>query len=227
MRRRNPDYRARLVLRAETAAVHPLENALFQIVHKNAPFDEMVSWAYDIYTEQHEREIMQAFLLAEATDADIYQRLRIPPPVTQAYRYLFFDLTLFRDELHILTWVKSYEDGKQGTAYGAQLLRDAMTYGVKRLHWLFGRGEVEVEAEVVQRRVMADTFFRGQAQRMYKIDSEEAKAAHALSKTALGAAVALNNKVDNSGVNALAIRLLHREMTTPVEEERPEDVPLH
>ena len=227
MKRRNPDYTSRAVLHAPNPPEHILEAALWNIAHNVQPFDPHVLWAYEIHAEVAEREVLQAFLITRASDVEINAVLRVPVLVLQAYRHLFFNLDAFRDELHILSWIRAYEEGRRGTEHGAQLLRHARMMGFKGLQWIYNHTEVVVEPGDVQRQVMTDAFFRGQSHRMYAINSDEAKAALALSKTALTVANTLSKKPDTQGVNALAIKLRHREMTTPVEEVRPDDVPLH
>lgn len=227
MRRRNPDYRARAVLRAPEPPEHALEAAFWRVAHKLQDLDAHVQWAWEIYEEVHEREVMQAFLLSGATDADVQQVLRVPANVTQAYRHLFFDVGAFRDELHLLSWVRKYEEDKRGTQQGALLLKKAMMEGVNGLKWIYARSSVTIDAADIQRQVMTDAYFRGQAHRMYAVGTDEAKAAKGFMDMALKVANTLTKKPDVTGINALLIRLRHREMTTPIEEVRPDDAPLH
>jgi hypothetical protein len=204
-----------------------IEAAFWRLTRGKPADDSHVEWAYDIYREVTEREILQAFILAKATDAEVYETLRVPVPVTQVYRHLFFDADAFRDELQILSWIRLYEENNEGTAHGTQLLKMALMLGVKGLRWLYGRDSSYAEPAEIQRQVMTDAYFRGQAHRMYAINSPEAKAAMNMLNTALKVASQLSKKTDNTGIKALAIRLRHREMTTSIEEVRPDDAPLH
>lgn len=227
MKRHNPDHRAKEIKRAPSPPQSSIEAAFWRMTRKQAADDPHVEWAYDIYREIGEREVLQAFLLAKATDAEIHEILRVPVPVSQVYRHLFFDVDAFRDELHILSWIRLYEEEHDGTAHGTQLLKTALMLGVKGLRWLYSRDSAYAEPAEIQRQVMTDAYFRGQAHRMYAINSAEAKAAMNMLNTALKVATQLSKKTDNTGIKALAIRLRHREMTASIEEVRPEDAPLH
>lgn len=227
MRKRSPDHRARAVLRAAQTPEHALEAAFWRIAHKLDDRDEHVEWAWDIFQETTEREVMQAFVLAGATDADVQEVLRIPPQVTQAYRHLFFDVRAFRDELHLMSWVRNYATERHGTENGQELLQKALMEGVNGVRWWFGRAPVHVDPTDIQRQVMTDAYFRGKSHRLYGVKTAEAKAAKGFMDMALKQANALTKKPDTSGIGALLIRLRHREMTTPIEEVRPDDAPLH
>lgn len=226
LRKRRPDARYRAIKEAPVAPDHPVERALWQLLKANGE-DQVVAYALEIYVEQYEREVMQAWLLSQATDEQIEHFLRVPQIVTAVYRHLFFDVTLFRDELTIHRWVLECE-GRHGTSDdGAQLLRVAMTGGVDALAWLFGRGAHAVEADTVLRQVMTDAYFRGRSHRGFSIGSKEATAAHGFMKTAFTAAQSLSKRGPVDGVNALLIKLRHRDMTTSIDQEAKKEDILH
>jgi hypothetical protein len=227
MRKRRPDHRYRDVSRVKEAPRDPLEAALWRLMCGETTENQTVEWAYDIYKEIREREVLQACLIARATEAEISNLLRVPPEVTRAFRHLFFDIEAFRDELHLLSWIDDYVLGREGTTYGAQLLRTAITAGFDGLRWIFGRGQVLIEPQDVLHRVMTDAYFRGALNRGQSISSDEAKAALTLLKTATGVAISLNKKGSAKGLNDVIFKLMHRDDTTPVTDIGAEDVPLH
>lgn len=225
MRSRNPAHRYTALHAAVHAAVqpdalvpeHPLELALWNLLRQQAATDDAVEYAHEIFTGTTEREIMQAWLLANATDVDIFQWLRVPEAVTRAYRFLFFDCHVFRDELNVLRWVREYETHQNGTPYGAKLLQTALHGGVDQLAWLFGRGTAVVDPNRVVNTVMTDAFFRSRAHRGASIASEEVRAAHGFMNTAFKAATAAGNR-SAPDAGKLLINLRFREMTEPVAE---------
>ena len=231
MRKHSPDFRYREVRAAKEMPEHMLEASLWHIVLGNVDnSDNNTRYAWEIFSEMHEREILNAFLVAGATNDEIYIALRVPLDVIDAYRHLFFDVTAFRDELHLLSWVRNYEENEEGTRHGTQLLKQAFESGVPGLLWLYCRKTAEilnVDAEDVQRRVMIDAFFRGRANRLFPLASDEAKAAKGYMDMAVKVALVLSKKVNTTGLNDLLIKLRHRDMTSSVEDIRPEDAPLH
>lgn len=227
MKRRRPEHRFLAVSRCKQEPAEPLEAALWHLMCGETTTMQSVEWAFDIYKEQREREILQACLVARASEVEISNVLRVPPEVTRAFRHLFFDIEAFRDELHLLTWIDDYAIGREGTAYGAQLLRTAVTAGFDGLRWMFGRGKTTIDAQDVLQRVMTDAYFRGAINNGQGVDSGQAKAAHSLLKTAAGIAANLSRRAPAKGVNDVLFKLLHRDDTTPITDVRPEDQPLH
>lgn len=225
MRRRNPDARGLDAINAPEPPENRFEAALWRLAHREGDPDKIVAWAWEIYSELSEREVLQAFVLARASDEEVFEILKVPPPVTQAYRHLFFDVGMFRDELHLLSWIDHYESGKIGSQKGGALLRKALMGGVPALRWIYGRGDAAPDPMEVQRQVMTDAYYRGQAHRMYDLGSNEMKAAFNLLNTSAKIAATFTKRGDTSGIGALAIKLRHREMTSGVDEA--EDTPLH
>ncbi len=224
MSKRRPDQRYLTIKdKAEVPPEHNLERALWDILHGEGS-DPAVSYALEIYSNECEREVMQAWLLARADNAQIEAGLRIPPEVTDAFRHLFFDVGLFRDELDLLGWVQAYEREQQGSGHGPQLFKMAITGGVDALAWLFSRGDFSIDPDKVTKQVMTDTFFRGQANRGHGLASKEAAAAHAFYQTAFKAAAPLT-KSGAGDKEDLKIKLLHKEMTLPIEDFILKDEP--
>lgn len=225
----SPDQRYRATRLAKTAPKDPTELALWKIFQQK-PSDPNVEWAWSVFEEVYEREVLNAFLLAGATDEQIWTTLRVPNAVVQAYRYLFFDTQAFRDELHILSWIRKYEEGHYGTPQGVQLLKDALMRGVPGLIWNYCRDStLTLDPEHVQRQAMVDAYFLGRTCRVLTPGSTEARAAKSYMDTALQLASTIirQHKKDNTNDAALIIKLMHREMTSSIEDVHPEDVPLH
>lgn len=225
-RKTRPDERYWELRNAAVAPEHPHERAMWELLKADG-VDQIAAYALDIYLDDFEREVFQAWHMARASEEQITQHLRIPPEVTQLYRHVFFDMHLFRDELSVLRWVREYEDTTRGTAYGAELLRVANMGGVDALLWLFGRGEHVVESDKVMQQVMTDAYYRGRANRGHSVGSKEAAAAHGFMKTAFSAAQTLAKKGPIDGVNALLIKLRYRDMTSPVDKEQQKEDILH
>ena len=226
-KRRPPDHRYRAVRGAAAPPEHALEAALWHVLH-GLDADPNVESAWEIFSEEAERETLNAFMMAQATDEDVRIALDIAPAVTQAYRHLFFDYGAFRDRLHVLSFIRKYKEGHYGTPKGAQLLKDAYINGVPHLMWLYAPSYAAgLDPSELQRQVMIDAYFMGRAQRMFAVGSPESKAAKSYMDTALKIAAVLSKRGDTSGAAALLIKLRHRDMTESIENTRPEDMPLH
>jgi hypothetical protein len=225
MRTRNPDARLRAIQAAQQAPTHTLERALWEFLRGEGT-DETVAYAREIYSNTREREVLQAWFIARATNEEITRYLRVPVVVLDAYRHLFFDVTIFRDELDIMSWVREYEENEQGSELGVDLLQMAFKSGVDALAWLYGRGELVLDPMKVQQQIMTDAFMRGRAHSGNSLSSKEVAAAHGLYKTANAIAEKLAKKSTGAGFDDLLIKLRHRDLTAPVE-EIPKDDLLH
>lgn len=195
--------------------------ALFDRITTGRTTNAAVTRAAEIYESAYQRQVMQAWIVARATDAEIEKTLRIPPLVSEVYRHLFFDLAVFRDELELLDWVQSYD----GDMLGRTLLQQAIVSGVPGLQWQFGRaGDLKLDPKAVVNQAMVDAHFRSRAGRLSGVASKEAVAAHGYSKTALMAASTLKENETNL-LQELLIKLQHADRTTPITaEERPDDI---
>lgn len=225
MRQREPAHRYLAVKEATTPPLHLFERALFDAL-AGTSIDSPAVYAYEIYDNVFEREIMQAWVLSGADDALVLHILNIPTEVTQAYRHLFFDVTVFRDRLDILSWVRTYPKTPSATQDGGAILQTAVMRGPKALAWIYGRGEVEVDPVDVMRHAMSDAYFRGLSNRDHRLSSKEAAVTHALMNSAVKIAAALDKKKP-SDANALALKLKYRELTTPVGQAQAAEELLH
>lgn len=222
MRSRNPAHRYLAVKSSSAAPEHPYEQALWAALKSDTSDENPVVRALEIYSGVEERETLQAWILSYATDDVMETYLRVPQGVLAAYRHLFFDATVFRDELDVQRWVREYN----GTEYGASLLRNAVLMGPQYLAWLFGRGVSDIEPDVVKRHIMADAFFRGRSNRAFSLTSQETKAAHAMMNTAFKAAESLGT-TSAPDINQILLKLRYRDMTETVEKVAPTEEILH
>jgi hypothetical protein len=195
---------------------HGFEAALWKI-RRGEVVEGVVAWAHEIWSSLLQREVMQAWLLARGSDEAIHRWLRIPSEVTQAYRYLFFDVDIFRDELDILSWVNEYEQEREGSEHGVQLLQIAVMEGVDKLTFLYGRGEAEMDPDKVQYVAMTEAYHRGRAHRGASVSSKEAQAAHAFMNTAAKIAQGLGKK-GSPDLGGLRLKLKFNDQTEPVAE---------
>jgi hypothetical protein len=220
----DPSHRYRAVKDAAEAPEHPVEGALWNLLHDQAG-DNRVAYALEIYAGDTEHEVLDAWLIANATDAQVKQYLRIPEDVTRAYRHLFFDLAAFRDELDVLRWTREYKPSGSA-AYGEGLLQNAVMFGVDYLVWLFFRGQSSLDPETVNKQIMADAYFRGRMNRFHPLTSREAQLSHTFMATAFKVSQALSAGTPPD-INQLVIKLRYRELTEPIDEVVKHEDVLH
>lgn len=214
VKRKNPDWRYRdLITNKERPANNP-EQGLWDFLHSKTPItDDDLDWAHELHSVTGEKEAMQAWLMAGATNDEIEHWLRIPDTVTAVYRHLFFDINAFRDELAMRTWVKEYEAISKD---GARMLREAIEFGTEKLAWLYGRGQAVIDPQRAQQQLMTDAYYRGRSHRGMSLTSPGITVAHAFMNTAIRTAQPLGTTEGEGIINKLLIQLRHRDDTVKV-----------
>ena len=210
---REPDQRylnTREAVRNGAPPVDGRERALYHCIRRE-PADATIQYAYDIHRSEYQRELLQAWFVAGATDTDVETLLRVPCAVTEAYRRLFFDMEAFRDHLVLLSWVHDYK----GSAFGRTILQQAVMSGIKGMMWQFSLGDASIDPKVVLGQVMVDSYYRARAGRTAGLSSAESNAAHQHMKTAMTAATTLSKTDTGNALGDLLIKLQHRDLTAP------------
>jgi hypothetical protein len=213
---RRIDERYRVALRATEAPTNPHELALWRLYTTNVG-DDAILRVVDIYEDTFERELLQAWIVAGATDQDLIDRVGIPLDVVAPYRHLCCDPKVFRDKLELLRWVKHYP----GTKEGKLLLERAVHLdGVEAVADLCGLPS-NLDAAHVNEQVMRATYFRGMGTlRGSHISSREAAEAHSLLKSSLtSAAATLRRGAPN--LTQTLLKLKYRELTFSPDEVVP------
>jgi hypothetical protein len=208
MPRRSPDHRAQSVLSSPVCeSTDPRESALFHLV-KTAGDTSLIAHiedAYLIYVSPEYRHIVDALLLGKASNAVLRDALDLPEVVTDVYRHLFFDVSVFRHALDVYAYARSVnctDDQRQyylsATQQGPTFLADKFRVGDRK----------PVDPKEVMRAVLGDLYVRFLDNRGLDIETTKAQAALRLAPELLRAAALVNEKSASHGDNAAhAIKL--------------------
>jgi hypothetical protein len=150
-----------------------------------------VAYAADLYENADHRPVVDAFFLARTAMDEISRVLSIPPAVLEVYRYLFMDMSVFRNKLEVISYARDYE----GSPYGKELVHTAVSVGPTYLRWAYGDGGGELDTRFVIRKTMIDAYFRGLAHKGNALSSNTAKEALKWWSTAIRNAESLE-KID-------------------------------
>jgi hypothetical protein len=198
----------------------PAQQALRDVLLRVPNADAAVGYAYDIFRNPAHRAALDAFVLADATPETVQAVVGVAAEVVKKYAYLFMDLGVFRNRLEMLTWASEYD----GDAYGKELCRAALTIGIDYLLWAFGKGDADLDARMVVRRTMVDSFYRGLAHRGNGLTAGVTKEAYKWWATAVRNAEILEKidpRVSKHAAEELKIALESRDDTL-----KPEDSPV-
>jgi len=131
-------------------------------------------YANDIYHDSYKSEVLEAFFLAGASDIDVETTLRVPAAVSKVYRQLFWDYSVFRDELDIEAYTQTYEE----SAYGKEIKTCAVTLGLEYLQFRFGRGKnSDVSLTSALQSMIETGFMLSKAARINPLDSTASREA--------------------------------------------------
>jgi hypothetical protein len=160
-------------LKAGENPANDLENSLVEILRTGKTSNADVQYAYDIYVDEYKREVLEAFLLASATDKDIFDVIKIPESVSAVYRPIFFDQSVFRDELDRECYAQTYP--KKPSSWGHDLKICALTLGLDYMRYRFSRGPITVDITGALNEMIATASFLSKAGRINPMDSTATK----------------------------------------------------
>lgn len=229
MRTRRPDKRSYTIKQRHSAGLSPeghniVDAAYYEYLRAGHTDNAAVMHACEIAANEYETEILNAFMLAGATNEQLETHFRIPPDVSTAYRHLFFDPSHFRDELDVYSWVREQEQGRLVSPHAVGLLKQALSTGVDGLLWVYSRVKNPVDPTAVIQDVLMHAYMRAKQHRAADIKSTAAKEAHTHMGTAMKAAgmliqhAASATATNGNGVSELLIKLGHRELTTSIDD---------
>lgn len=203
-----------------TAQLDATQQALRAVLLGAPGADAATAYAYDLFRTPSHRAALDAFVLAEATPETVNAVIGVSADVVRRYAHLFMDVSVFRNRLEMLTWASEYD----GDAYGKELCRAALTIGIDYLLWAFGKGDADLDARMVVRRTMVDSFYRGLAHRGNGLTAGVTKEAYKWWATAVRNAEILEKidpRVSKHAAEELKIALEARDDTL-----KPEDAPV-
>ena len=167
-----PNHRA-LCLQKEGEATTDVEKE-YSLFLKKGEGSPDLKYAIDVYEDPYKSEVLEAFFLARTTDREVEQILRVPANVCSYYRYLFFDLNSFKDELDVEAYVQTYEESE----FGKDIKVCAVTLGLDYLKYRFGRGEHSDVSLLTALKNMIETgYVLSKATRLNPLDSDSAREA--------------------------------------------------
>jgi hypothetical protein len=212
MPRRSPDYRAIAVSKAREQPDQAFEKALWRL-RRGMDADDAVIRAVEL-SSSRARDCMHGWLLATSKDDEISRRTRVPIDVIQAYRHLFFDVTVFRDHFDLVDWARGLSEMPDATPESNQYVRWAIMYGIEAVAYMSGL-PVSLDPGMVQSQAMIDGHFKALMGREANLDSGTAREALKHQQMAVTQAAIIAKR--SPGTDSVAIKLKHREMTSSIE----------
>lgn len=212
MPRRNPDHRAIAVIASREQPEHPFERALW-LFRRGQPADESVARAFELSANKT-CDCVRGWLLATSNDEEISRRTRLSFDVIRAFRHLFFDVEVFRDHIDLVEWVRETSEAPDADPGSTQYVRWAVMYGVEAVAYLSGL-PVAIDPGVVQTQAMIDGHFKALMGREAGLDSSVAREALKHQQMAVAQAAVLAKRAPMT--ESVALKIKHREMTSPIE----------
>lgn len=212
MPRRSPDHRAIAVVSMREPPAHPLEHALWR-ARRSQPADEAVIRALELSVGKA-CDCVRGWLLSTSNDDEISRRTRLSIDVIGAFRHLFFDVGVFRDHIDLVEWVRETSEAPDASPGSTQYVRWAVMYGIEAVAYLSGL-PVAIDPAVVQTQAMIDGHFKSLMGREAGLDSGVAREALKHQQMAVAQAAVLSKKAPMT--ESVALKIKHREMTSPIE----------
>jgi hypothetical protein len=196
-------------------------------VIKGTSADKHLCYAWDKFTDDLSRTILDSFLLADTTFDVIRRTVGVPIDVLSLYASHIFDLTIFRDLLERISYVrdcKLYLPPEQQAFFEA-----AINKGTDYIVWLIN-GKHDQSPRDALESTMIESHFVGLSHRGVGITSEQARQARAWLETSMKAAANLQRldpRDDQDALAELKLTLTHDDNVLSPEHldaPRPEDI---
>ena len=155
------------------SADDPVEEALVRFLLKDDSVPEPVIKACKVFWDGYKREVVEAFLLAEAGPKDLYEVFKIDTEVVELYEKLFFDISVFDDRLDAESYARNYEEDD----FGRELKISAIEDGLEYLKARFGRGNYDVSPTKAIKESISLSYVNSKVASKVSIDSPKAKEA--------------------------------------------------
>jgi hypothetical protein len=173
---------------ASFSSEQPIETSFYQLLTSGKCDIEQVIDAYVLYLATEERHIMDALIIAKASDINIAEALSMSQPMISAYRYLFCDRTVFRHDLEIRQYVRTLKVLPQHKLFYDEAFLKGYKYFADRFR--IGEKPTLSPKQVIE-QIMLDASDRAIAHRGEVITSEIAKEALRWASAAVSSAQAL------------------------------------
>lgn len=219
-----PDHRYQTVqkaLKSNKAPKGGVEAALFSLIQGKKSSDEVV-YAYDIYSSLFKREVIESFLLVEASPEEVFSILGVPENVTETYGHLFFDASVFKNELDRISYAYTYDRD----VFGASMKKFAIDMGKESLKIKMGRGSYTVDPVHVQDGIRSTAYLMGQMIKANPMDSRMARESLNWAKLGLKAATSVEKEENVGDIDKVKIALEKRDETVGEKETglKPDDI---
>lgn len=151
----------------------PLEDAVVRLLQGDTSVPEEVLRAYGIFWDRYKREVVEAFLLAEAKPKDLNAVFNIRENVIEVYQEVFFDTSVFFDRLDAETYARKYSEDD----FGQELKVSAVEDGLEYLKARFGRGHYHVSPTQAIRELISQAYINSKVANKYPLDNPKTKEA--------------------------------------------------
>lgn len=148
----------------------PILFCLFNYLANNTRLEIDVEEAYELYNEEEFKHLLNASILGRATDEDINSALNISFTTLNVYRYLFFDIQIFRHNLAIIKYVKTLNCPDEYKLYYTQSIEQGGIYLLNK----YRIGErVKENPITIMKTVLNDSYERFLTHRGKPLTNEE------------------------------------------------------
>lgn len=179
------------------------EQALVALLRGQECGADAVRRALEIYTNEYQRETIESLLLAGCSADEVHLALKVPVEVTEVYRKLFFDNSVFEDDLDRMAYATEYKVSKHGN----KLKRIAVEAGKDAILVRLSRGAYVVPVDRAHTSLRNLAFEIAQLARLNPADSALAQQAYKWAQMCLHAAENAPDSADKSLIEDIQISI--------------------
>lgn len=202
----------------------PVEEAVVRLLLGDMNVPEEVLRAYGIFWDKYKREVVEAFILAEAKPKDIHAIFRIKEEIVEIYQQIFFDTSVFYDRLDAESYARNYSED----SFGHDLKVSAIEDGLEYLKARFGRGHYNVSPVKAVRELISQSYVNSKIGTKVPLESPKAKEARMWASTMTKSIESLSGAEEIEGSKkssyVLKLELMQEEGDPSETDDAPETV---
>lgn len=202
---RDPRHRYNAFLTRQQLPETGAERSLYVLMHGETVFNTDIplnKWnaaqvldptslnAWEIFKSPVVNNIFEAFLFSTPDDFQIYESLGVEIDEISFYRQVFFDATVFRNDLERIGWIQTIPED---STY-KELYRVAFNQGFAALRWHYCRNKGSVSPEEAEQIVLTDSVIQYLSHRGKPLTNKVAKEARNLSRVIIDAVRTIRSK---------------------------------
>jgi len=238
VRKRDPRHRYLDLKNRKVLPDTIFERAIYVLLHGKKVFDADIPhnpwddsqelepdavYSWEVFNNLGLRSIFESFLFSTDNDRLVEDSLGVSATTVGIYREIFFDTTVFKNDLERIAWLQTVPDED----VAKEAYKTAFHQGFAALRWHYCRDKGRVSLEEAEYTVLTDSYVQYLSHRGKSLTGRTAREARNLSKVVLESIKTIRSKSDlgdNESAESLRFKFKETRKTATIDELNAEGI---